>query len=417
MEVDVAAAEEGVREPTLRSWRNWRAFEAGEEHRGAVEIALYSDAHLTLRKFNRVQFGPYRFIWISTRTLPRIGHAQLGLVLRAGIYDDNPEVLPDGTPRHRPKPGETTFAAYHGGDLGDELASLLSLLLGMRCRAGGIMREFDAPAEADDLRGRPVDFEAERPTLSARLGRPMIPGLARAVMLDEAIELLQSFPRLATSDSIALIRSARRFEQALWAADDDPQLAWLHLVSAIEAAADRWAFEEDPLADLRRAKPELFAALESRGDQELLSLVADELHAITGATAKFIKFTLAHLAAPPDERPGETFRVSWSKTKMRDHLALIYKWRSRALHAGVPIPGPMCEPPVVPDETGVPNETIGSWWYGDHYWDARDMPMTLSIFVHIVRGALRQWWASLPLEEAGIRRPPTGEAVTLRDQT
>jgi hypothetical protein len=149
------------------------------------------------------------------------------------------------------------------------------------------------------------------------------------------------------------------------------------------------------VVDLRESKPSLYEALASRHDPQLLRLVADELHGLTRATAKFVRFTMAFLPPPPDRRPGPKFRLSWAKNQMRKNLSTIYDWRSKSLHSGIPLPGPMCEPTVVPDETGVPRETHGSWSFGDAYWSEGDIPMTLEVFAHIVRGALCGWWRSL----------------------
>jgi len=38
------------------------------------------------------------------------------------------------------------------------------------------------------------------------------------------------------ADAVALVRSARAYEDGLWVADGDPQLAWLRLIGAVELA-------------------------------------------------------------------------------------------------------------------------------------------------------------------------------------
>lgn len=55
--------------------------------------------------------------------------------------------------------------------------------------------------------------------------------------LEDCRQLLDSFATAPGRRATALIRAARQYEHALGVANDDPNLAWLQLVSALEIAA------------------------------------------------------------------------------------------------------------------------------------------------------------------------------------
>ena len=52
------------------------------------------------------------------------------------------------------KMNKTDVKRYHGGDIVDEIAALVSLCFGFRLMAGGVTREF----RINDPKGRPVSY-------------------------------------------------------------------------------------------------------------------------------------------------------------------------------------------------------------------------------------------------------------------
>jgi hypothetical protein len=96
--------------------------------------------------------------------------------------------------------------------------------------------------------------------------------------------------------------------------------------------------------------------------------------------------------------------LAWSKTKMRRYLSTIYAARSKDLHAGIPVPAPMCEPPRAvaaehePRWRSATSETPSGVWTAKgatSVWNAEDTPMLLHTFEYIVRNALQNWWESM----------------------
>ena len=51
---------------------------------------------------------------------------------------------------------------------------------------------------------------------------------------------MHSFPHLQPEQAIALVRSARLYQDALWLGESEPNLCWLKLVVAVETVANCW---------------------------------------------------------------------------------------------------------------------------------------------------------------------------------
>jgi selenocysteine lyase/cysteine desulfurase len=91
----------------------------------------------------------------------------------------------------------------------------------------------------------------------------------------------------------------------------------------------------------------------------------------------------------------------------------VYEWRSRALHDGVPMPAPMCTPPII--FGGAPQEgggTAAGYGGAGGTWTGRDIPMMLHVFAHVVRGCVLEWWrratgnsAALPADRPRLCLP------------
>jgi len=295
-------------------------------------VTCYTDAHITGQVD---QLGPYAIL--NPIAPPRgVGLAVPGIVIRLDTHI---------TDMAMPDMRTTDYARYHGGGVDDELAALLSLSLGLRLRSGGETRVF----WNDQARGTPLLVHHHAPYLEPPpFGRgSVLPGVNKAVLIEDSIPLLMQYPALASAQAVALVRAARSYQQALWIADDDPSLAWIHLVGATESAAGHWAQHQSSAEEvLRLAHGDLAALLDDVGDEVLFREVARLLAPLSRSLRKFVDFLLAFLPAPPSERPSEYYRVDWSPEGMKQHLATIYKWRSLALHNGTPFPAPMCWSPM-----------------------------------------------------------------------
>jgi hypothetical protein len=365
---------EGEQETGPVGWLNWRRHRASAARGSVVEFAVYSDAHLTGGNFT---LGPYEVINAVGSSGP-VGNSQMGLVLRVADHLPNEREDYDWS--------KTDTADYHGGGIADEIAALFSLGLGIRCRASGMIRTFE---DDGDRYGRVLTDGVDKPFLApphaqrfSGGGLPMIPAISRTITLEDAIPFLEICPRLSRDDAVALLRAARGYEEAVWAADGDPQLAWLRLIGSVESAALRWSKvdEDDPRAALEAAWPELFETIDQASAAVAETLIR-EIAPLVKSSKRFRDFLLAHLPPPPATRP-EYGVLDWNQ--MPNHLRAIYTARSKALHAGTPFPIPMIDPPrrlgqdnVVAECMGTPVSSRGAVWL------PKDAPMHLHVFAYI----------------------------------
>jgi hypothetical protein len=362
------------------AWRNWVAANGGAVRNGGFEYGLYTDALVE----GDLSTGPYD--WLNTlagSARPVVGNATPAVTLRVALHLTNEEF----TSVDFDNPGTKD---YLGGDIGDEMASLMSLALGRRMRSSGLTRRFE---EGGDGRGIPFSPWHSVPSLAApRPGtRSILPMIEEGVELEDAGLLLEIYPGISVQKARALARAARLYAQALWIADDDPAQAWLRLVSALEAAASHWKAPKEPLDRLKAADPELGELVEQAGD--VAGPLAKKLAPVTKATAKLLDFTLTHLPPPPERRPAYG-QVEWGT--MEKALRTIYKHRSLDLHEGTPFPGPLCEVPQR-DGDGVEMETVHSLGVAGQggVWTEDDLPLQLHTFAYVAGGALRTWWQRL----------------------
>lgn len=361
------------------AWKNWRAFAAGASERENFDDELHSD-----RCFvgGPVTLGPYRLSTII-RDGGSVGPAVL---LQGGIHADLiPAVAVDG------QLARADSRAYHGGTASDEIAALISLALGVRIRMAGTRRLSGIHDDQDP--SPPTYLEVPRLARPGQRNRELLPrAMTRPTDLN-ALSRLESFPRIAQPAQVELVRAARSYTTALWWANEDPNQAWLQLVTSVETAAkSRRVLIGEPLDSIQELWPELWEAL-LPADEVVKEGVAHLLAPQLKSTRTFVDFLEEAKPPPPEARP-EHGQLDWSR--MRDHARLIYKHRSTALHSGKPFPLPMLEEPQV-DGSGAIQETPSGLNTGGlgGVWHAAETPMLLSGFEHIARGALLHWWDEL----------------------
>jgi len=366
-------------------YENWRRFIEGAEPHEAYEFPIFTDARIV---GEYAEQSPYQFFNPVVTAPIRL---KRGIVARVQFYKDE-EVSFSET-------YESVDGSYHGGGLTDELAAFVSLVLGVRAKPGDWSRRFHSAKD----RGRPIGSGYKQdPTLLLADSGAVIPLNDDGYNLVQ-MELLTTYTKLTPQQAIVLVKSARLYQDGLWIAEAEPELAWLMLVSAVETvAASVYPEELSPEEVLKRAKPPLFEQLASRNDPELLRVVSEQLAPTLQPTKKFVDFLLRFLPPAPSPRPSEWFQVRWSKSALRDTLSTIYGHRSKALHAGTPFPQPMCDRAARDDSTGFFAERpyAGKVQIGETVWVAEDYPMYLHTFAYVVRLALIGWWKSLVGREA-----------------
>jgi len=285
----------------------------------------------------------------------------------------------------------------------DELAALVSLFLGIRAKAGAVNRLFYSP---EDRFGKPIEYEGKNePLLPITSGLPQIIRLGSIRNLTD-IEILRDLPRSEIGDVNALVKAARQYQQAIWVADSDPNLAWLILVSAIEIVAERWSSEaKSPRERLETWNKGIFDLLLENLCDKTINKIAKALSNITRSTSKFVEFICEFYSGEPENRPREFARFSFNTENIRSAAKIVYSHRSNSLHNGVAFPRPMCEAPKIlrfseDDVDAVPPEkpTYRAASSAGAVWKDTDTPMLLHTFEHITRTAIISWWTRRRME-------------------
>lgn len=376
------------------AYANWRAFLENKPSLGVYEYLMYTDARLTGEVADGLE--PYRFFNLIPTEM-RKGRVRPAVALRMSLHVDFRMFSPSRERKEK---------RYHGGGMEDELAALASLKCGVRLRIAGLTRRFDVKG---DPQGRLEAYPSlPEPTSiiddTRNIAGLNVPGLVLESATSEhsmrPIEEIKTFSTLSPRQAVDLVRAARLYQDALWTVESEPNLAWLMLVAAIETAANSFYITKDPpLERLRTSCPEFVKYLENTGVKGLATKVADKFADSIGATKKFVDFLMRFLPRPPKQRPAEGIQVEWTHSNLEKVFRLIYRYRSKALHDGIPFPAPMCMPPRFgpPLRGRVAEEKpigLGSQ-IGIHEWQEKDTPILFHTFEYIARNALNAWWTEI----------------------
>lgn len=361
------------------SIENWRRWSVEHTNWSTVEYPVFTDCHVTGEIRNVL--GPYTVLNAVPLTLGR--ELAPALVLRVDYPPPS---------RQRYQMEKTDDTRYHGGSLVDELCALISLCMGARMKPGKSIRTFD---RGGDPMGRPEAFETIPSFSPAPFRAPVLPDATGTHSLEAALQC-RTLTQLPDEGAVALIRAARLYQDSLWISESQTSLAWIMLVSALETAANYWrATEESPVERMHTSQPKLAKLLRDAGGDDHLTVVAELMAPYMGATKKFIDFSISFLPEAPAERGPEYARIDWSKASLKKALAMIYKYRSKALHGGTPFPVPMLMPPHAEGHKhaerpiGLATHSQGGTWL------AKDAPMLFRTFEYIARSVLLKWWDSM----------------------
>ncbi len=356
-------------------YTNWTNFNADKELSRTIEFGVFADARI----IGQSKFGPYDFL---NTLASAVGNGSLtqAIVVRSVCH----------WPEYGFKPMyKTQDSHYHGGDHPDELAALISLILGIRAQAGSITREFmlhgDPYGSPTTIGSKPI------PILPPLYISPRIPRLRSEYNLDE-LEPITILPRVNAETASVIVKVARMYQQAVWLVDAQPSMSWLLLVSAIETAANYWALQKHIISDDYTLPEELNEIIaEHSCSSSIVEPLSKYMEKYTKATTKFVKFIQEFLPDPPESRPEAAYCIEFTKNGLKKGLEKIYDYRSRALHDGISFPYPMCNAPSHYHE----EMPMGATRAQNGIWSKEDMPMLLHIFEHIVRGSILNWLQSL----------------------
>lgn len=176
-----------------------------------------------------------------------------------------------------------------GGGLPDELISLASLFLRRRLKLDPIVREDDRPLYFPNRRrgGHWID-------------EPLVNGESKLNELTRWFKLVEN---LNIKYYLKFILSARLYHRALLLIEEEPDLAYLNLVSAIEVLCNETKIEGAKIDDLDQ---DLKPLIESIEDKTLGGKIAETILRRSFMKRKFVKFILDNIEEDfwsPKDRP------------------------------------------------------------------------------------------------------------------
>ena len=249
--------------------------------REIFEVSLYSDADI----IGWVQRPDWPVDLIPTIPDPATNGLRFALVARMRWCL---EPLP-------PARGlaETNEKSYYGGQAEDEIAALLSLALGVRCRSGGITRQWfreSGDVKPDPL-GQPIEFDHRPPMWTPPpRGRPLLPELPSSANVEDTAPLFNLLPRIRGKNVVTLVRAARLYANALWVCDGDPNLGWLQMVFAVEAVAMQRSGTNPVWKRVEQEMPDIWKLLLNAGGQQHAENVGANLAGLVRSTDRFTRF-------------------------------------------------------------------------------------------------------------------------------
>lgn len=116
--------------PGTGLWRTWKVFNR-DDIQEAAEFSFYSDTWFT----NIVRESGWPIDLMPSMPDWTGGGVKFAAVARV-------RWSPDASLNSSEVRLTTDNRSHHGGDSGDELAALMSLALGVRCRSGGVTRRW-----------------------------------------------------------------------------------------------------------------------------------------------------------------------------------------------------------------------------------------------------------------------------------
>lgn len=259
----------------------------------------------------------------------------------------------------------TKDAYYHGGGPMEEISALFALHFRTSFEPGRTVRMDDLPRRFSmDAKNRPAttlirnNLEDGKETLD----------LARSMRQDRKLSFMLGL---------------KFYSQALRQMDSEPDLAFISLISAVEAVAGTH-YSED-VVGFDDEMEQLLARIE---DQELQSELRQVLWRRAAVKRKVLKFFADYITPEfwsDSTRPPE----EWQRVQEADYLVLMkrmYDVRSGFLHAGKPIP-----PMVFHSVGGAEMDSSSSMQSGMRKWERNEYLPHISFIERLVNHLLNEY--------------------------
>ena len=272
--------------------------------------------------------------------------------------------------KHRGLSKRRKNAYYHGGWIPDELIALSCLFLRRKLKLGRVVRMNDKPHMGGNAPA-PID-----PQLLAGKSR-----------LSDLRCWFEHMERLSPRYHLKFMLAVRLYHRAVMEMEDNPDFAYLNLVSAIEALCGDTKIDEVPLCKLSATLGKLVDSIEP----ESLRLKVGEaiLKREKHISRRFVQFILDHVEASfwqESTVPSQAYRIK--REDLPEYVKRVYNQRSKLLHEGKPFP-PMVFMPNV-DNSEIDNISAGMG-VGKKEWTPKEYIPYPSFFERLVNHVLRSY--------------------------
>ncbi len=270
---------------------------------------------------------------------------------------------------------------YHGGGIADELEALASLFLRRRFQLGPIVRIDDNPRLLSMNQGW--------------IDKPLVVGQTNLAELPRWLGVVEG---LDSNYHQRFILAVRLYHQALLLIEEQPDMAYLNLISAIEVLCQETDIGKITLSDLDQKLAELVGSVENEGLRNKIEQTILKREHFIGR--RFVAFILEHIE--------ESF---WTKERPKhgqikpeilpNLLKRIYGKRSKTLHNGEPFPPSIFRPPIMEAEIDFSLGVIK----GEKKWEPKDFIPNPHFFERLVNHVFRNFIRRNQVKRENVDKP------------
>lgn len=348
--------------------RNIEALKGEGVESHVTEYEVIADAHIV----GEFTYGPYYFtIWeFSNKHEGEERKLCLRIRERAFSSDD------------QPWKSAKRSGFYHGGGIADELVALASLFLRRRFRLGPIVRMDDSPKLLSMNQGW--------------INKPLIVGKSSLAELPEWLKMVEG---LDSDYHQRFILAVRLYNRAILLIEEQPDMAYLNLISAIEVLCQETNIGEITLSDLDQKLAELVGSVENgdlRNKIEQNILKREQF-----ISRRFVAFILEHIEESFWSEENRPKNGQIKPEELRDLLKRIYEQRSRTLHNGEPFPPSIFYPPMMEAEIDFSLGMIK----GEKKWEPKDFIPHTYFFERLVNHVLSNFIKRNQVKRENVGKP------------
>lgn len=348
--------------------RNIEALKGEGVESHVTEYEVIADAYIV----GEFTYGPYYFtIWeFSNKHEGEERKLCLKIRERAFSSDD------------QPWKSAKRAGFYHGGGIADELVALASFFLRRRFQLGPIVRMDDSPRLLSMNQGW-VD-------------KPLVAGQSNLAELSEWLKLVEG---LDSNYHQRFILAVRLYHRALLLIEEQSDMAYLNLISAIEVLCQETSIGKVTLSDLDQELAKLVDSVENKDLQNKIKQII--LKREQFISRRFVAFILEHIEESfwAEEKRPKHGQIK--PDELPDLLKRIYAQRSRTLHTGEPFPPSIFYPPMMEAEIDFSLGMIK----GEKKWEPKDFIPHPYFFERLVNHVLRNFINRNQVKRENVDKP------------